>query len=141
MNWYRNNAPAAEWRQTRTGPIGPRGGRGGWGCAGGAGCAAPRRAEALQSQQMRRKWRALAVIVAATSALYAAGTAAMAFTPPPWGWVWLVPMAFAAALLLRLVQYPAERRAGRRDTGRCERCAYDLRATPQRCPECGRVPG
>ena len=48
---------------------------------------------------------------------------------------WFVCLAgTAAALLLR--------RAVRRPTAGevCRRCGYDLRATPERCPECGTIP-
>ena len=48
-------------------------------------------------------------------------------------WPLLVPF-----LVLPLVQCRARwRRARRRRTGQCVACGYDIRATPQRCPECG----
>ena len=50
----------------------------------------------------------------------------------------------AAFVLLGLPAIVATRRASvqrrRRRDGRCLRCGFDLRATPDRCPECGAVP-
>ena len=79
------------------------------------------------------------MIVAASAALYALGVGALAVIPPPWGWACMFPLAFLVALAWRAVELPRARRARRRYDMRCERCAYDLRATPHRCPECGRT--
>jgi hypothetical protein len=59
-----------------------------------------------------------------------------------YGWI-VVPHWFAALLLsalplLRARGYQRSRRSRRRSSqGRCARCGYDLRATPDHCPECG----
>jgi hypothetical protein len=57
---------------------------------------------------------------------------------------WLaLPMTFMVALLggLPLLAVTLHlRRRRRAAAGHCRSCGYDLRATSDRCPECGRVP-
>ena len=51
---------------------------------------------------------------------------------------WLVAILFALLPALRLRSILRARRMNR--PGHCAHCGYDLRATPDRCPECGAVP-
>jgi hypothetical protein len=48
---------------------------------------------------------------------------------------WLAAVFFALLPAIRLASIIRRRR--RIGEGHCKRCGYDLRATPERCPECG----
>jgi hypothetical protein len=51
----------------------------------------------------------------------------------------LLPLAPVAVFVVRrLLQHRVARR--RLAAGQCPHCGYDLRASPDRCPECGEVP-
>jgi hypothetical protein len=54
--------------------------------------------------------------------------------------LWLAALIFGVLPAIHLVRWYRRRRARRADRSVCQACGYDLRATPERCPECGTVP-
>jgi hypothetical protein len=66
----------------------------------------------------------------------------VAFGVPPDGWsakmvvipYWAIALVFLFAPLQRILTLHGRREFAR---GFCQQCGYDLRATPERCPECG----
>src|SRR5262249_43956953 len=52
---------------------------------------------------------------------------------------WFLALLFAVLPAVRLRAMLRDRRVNR--DGLCPVCGYDLRATPERCPECGRETG
>jgi hypothetical protein len=51
---------------------------------------------------------------------------------------WFLVVTFSVLPAIALAR--ARRRTTRGNRGLCPNCGYDLRATPDRCPECGSVP-
>jgi hypothetical protein len=66
-----------------------------------------------------------------TMALDASMFNSRALTVPYWPLAVMSAVLPILAMLLRRRRYPI---------GLCRRCGYDLRATPEQCPECGTVP-
>jgi hypothetical protein len=63
--------------------------------------------------------------------------------PESYGYEIIVPFWFLAIVfagLPGLWLFKWSRRRKRSRIGLCSKCGYDLRATPERCPECGAVP-
>jgi hypothetical protein len=52
---------------------------------------------------------------------------------------WFLAALFFATPASGAVRWQRKRRA-KRTVGKCSGCGYDLRATPERCPECGTIP-
>lgn len=59
--------------------------------------------------------------------------------------IWFFPMTiYVSTIVVGIASVGAFRRArrlSRQLNGNCAQCGYDLCATPDRCPECGRVAG
>jgi hypothetical protein len=54
--------------------------------------------------------------------------------------IWSLIVLTAVLPVMGFIRWRRERRRARIEAGLCLTCGYDLRATPDRCPECGTVP-
>jgi len=54
--------------------------------------------------------------------------------------IYLCPIIAVVGLVaigLMILNRPKHKRKRRYPDGRCEKCGYDIRSSPDRCPECG----
>ena len=107
------------------------------------------RSRVIIGQMDRLLWNIVAITFLCSFAidLSAWGLPIMGFGTP-WGtgmipldWMFLITTGIAPAIWFVVTNKNRMRWKSKHPPGICEQCGYDLRATPERCPECGTVSG